>query len=177
VHSADLDVYESPSTWPRAFFTDQIDSYDQPAQLVEKIRTAGGKPLAARQASDAVAVAALVRVPHDVASRRVIPATDYRLTENTTSFRVRAESAGVVVLTEAFWPGDFRAEVNGREHPVLRLNHAFKGVVLDAPGDFTIRFRYWPRNFSRHLLLSATGLALLLASLWFALRHSARRVG
>jgi uncharacterized membrane protein YfhO len=109
-----------------------------------------------------------------VAERRVTPGTDYRLTENTTTVRIRADSPGVVVLTEAFWPGDFRAEVNGRERPVLRLNHAFKGVAIDEPGDFTIRFRYWPQNFSRYVLLSAIGVVLLAGSLWLSLRTPAR---
>jgi len=34
---ADLDVYESSTTWPRAFFTDRIDVYDEPADLMTKM--------------------------------------------------------------------------------------------------------------------------------------------
>jgi hypothetical protein len=167
---ADLDVYESPTAWPRAFFTDRLDVYDQPAQLVDKIRAAAGKPFAAAQRSDPEAGRAIATLNSDVATRTSIPAEQYRLTENTTSFRVRANGPGVICLTEAFWARDFRAEVNNRKAAIIRLNHAFKGVVVDAAGDYTVTFRYSPRNFPRNLILCGAGFALLVGSLIVALR-------
>ncbi len=171
VHESDLDVYESPTAWPRAFFTDRIDAYDQPAELVAKMRAATGRPFAAAQRSDAVAQAALAAIPGDVATRTVTPATAYRLTENTTTFTVRASSAGVIVLNEVFWPGDFRAEVNGAKSPVLRLNHAFRGVVVPAAGEYRVHVYYRAKNFPRHLALSGLGLLLGAGTLVLALRR------
>jgi hypothetical protein len=168
--NADLDVYVSPTAWPRAFFTDRLDAYEQPAELIPKIRGAAGKPFAAAQRTDASAAMAFVKVPADPATRSVAAATDYALTENTTSFKVRASGPGAIVLTEAFWPGDFRAEVNGRKTPVLRLNHAFKGVIVDGPGDYAVTFRYLPKNFPSNLILCGLGAALLMVSLFLALR-------
>ena len=84
--------------------------------------------------------------------------------------RLRATGRGVVVLTEAFWPGDFRAEVDGLSAPVLRLNHAFKGVLIEAAGDHRVTFRYVPRHFSRNLLLCGVGAVLLGVSLYLVLR-------
>ncbi len=170
VKPADLDIYESPTAWPRAFFTDRIDTYGEPAELVAKIRAASGRPFAAAQRSDAAAQAALAGIPVDVAARTVAPATNYRLTENTTTFSVRATGAGAIVLAEALWPGDFQADVNGRSTPVVRLNHAFKGVVVPAAGEYRVSFRYWPRNFTRNLALSAAGAVLGALSLVLALR-------
>jgi hypothetical protein len=167
---ADLDVYESPTAWPRAFFTDRVDLYDQPAELVTRIRAAAGRPFAAAQRSDSAAIAALSTVSGDMKSRQVAPASAYRLTENTTSFSVRAGGPGVIVLNEVLWPGDFRAEVNGVRTPVIRLNHAFKGVVVSAAGDYRVKFSYWPRHFLRSLLLCGVGAALAALSLLFALR-------
>src|SRR5690606_38391179 len=100
---------------------------------------------------------------------------NYRLTENTTAFDVHASSPGVVVLNEAFWRGDFRAEINGVRAPVLRLNHAFKGVLIEAPGDYRVSFRYLPRKFPRNLLLCGIGAALLGGSLFLALRLKCER--
>ena len=88
------------------------------------------------------------------------------VTENSTTFTVRAKSAGVIVLNEVFWPGDFRSTVNGQKTPVLRLNHTFKGITVDGPGDYRITFRYVPKNWPRNLALCATGSVLLLLSLW-----------
>jgi hypothetical protein len=71
----------------------------------------------------------------------------------------------VVVLSEVLWPGDFRAEVNGKKATVLRVNHAFKGVLLDAAGDYRIAFRCVPKNFPRNLALCGVGAFLLIGSL------------
>jgi len=170
VATGDLDVYESPTAWPRAFFTDRVDFYNEPAEFIEKIRGAEGRPFASAQRSDATAVTALAKIPGDMAARTFTPATAYKLTENTTAFTVRANGPGVVMLNEVLWPNDFRVELNGHAAPVLRLNHAFKGVVIPAAGEYRVKFSYWPQHFTRNLVLFALGLALGLASLAFALR-------
>ena len=165
LHRDDLDVYESATAWPRAFFTDRLAPYDQPSEVVEKIRGAAGRPLALAQRTDRDVGVALAQIPADLATRTSVPATAYRLTENTTSFSIKATGPGVIVLTEAFWPGDFRAEINGRKVPIVRLNHAFKGVVVEQPGELRVTIRYWPKAFPRNLALCGTG-ALLLAGSW-----------
>ena len=169
-HGADLDVYRSPTAWPRAFFTDRVATYDQPAELIAKFRTAAGLPFAAVQRTDRDAVAALAGLPPDLPTRSVAAATGYVLRENSTSFKVRTTGPGVIVLTEAFWPGDFRAEINGRKAQVIRLNHAFKGVRIEAGGDHAVTFRYVPKNFPRNLALCALGAVLAALSLRRALR-------
>ena len=175
VRPADLDVYESPTAWPRAFFTDRVIAYGQPADLVLQVRAATGRPFIAAQDSDHSAQTALANVARGPGAATLVPATAYRLTENTTTFTIRANGPGAVVLTEAFWPDDFRAEVNGCDTPIVRLNHAFRGVVIDSAGEYRISFRYWPRHFTRNLTLSAIGALLLAASMFLALRpgHSA----
>lgn len=169
VQPADLDVYESPTAWPRAYFVDRIEAYDEVPALVQRIRRDSGAPFASVQQNDKAAQAAVARISRDPGGAAK-PATSYKLTENTTSFTVQASGPGVIVLLEAFWPGDFRAEVNGRTAPVLRVNHAFKGVVVDAAGEYRVTFRYWPRNFTRNLLLCLAGAVLLAGSLALALR-------
>ncbi len=161
VKPADLDVYTSPTAWPRAFFTDTVASYGQLGDLVRWFRDSAGRPLAAFEAGDTVARTAVEKLPRDLAARTHFPASAYRLTANSTSFNVRANGPGVAVLTEAFWPGDFRAELNGRAVPVLRLNHAFKGVLIDSAGDHRVTFTYRPRFWPRYVTLCALGAALL----------------
>lgn len=163
----DLDIWESRTVWPRAFFTDRVAVYDDAPDLVRKIRSGDGRPFAAVQRSDQSTLAGLGT---SVVERTVGAATNYRLTENTTAFDVHASGAGAIVLSETFWPGDFRAEVNGRKSAVLRFNHAFKGVAVSAAGDYHVVFRYVPKNFPRNLLLCATGAVLLTLSLVLGLR-------
>jgi len=175
VLAKDLDVYESDTAWPRAFFTDRLFLYDQPAELVGQIGRGDGRPFAAARRAEVAARPELSTVSNDLGARTATPATAYRLTENSTSFDVRATAPGVIVLNEVFWPGDFRAELNGRKVPVLRLNHAFKGVQVDAPGDYHVTFRYVPRNFPRNLIIAGFAALLLAVSLFVALRGTRRR--
>ncbi len=170
VQTADLDVYESPTVWPRAFFTDRVDSYTDTGDLVPKMRAALGRPFAAAQASDRNAQEALAKIARGADAPTTTPATNYHLTENTTAFTIRASGPGVVLLDEAFWPGDFRAALNGRDAPILRLNHAFMGVVVEAAGEYRVTFRYWPRQFTLYLTVCLIGGLLLAASVWLALR-------
>ncbi len=170
---ADLDVYESPTAWPRAFFTDRIVSYENAPALISQFRTGDGRPFAAAQAPDLALDRTLDALPRGIAGRTVTPATNYQLTENTTTFTVRANGPGVAVLTEAFLPGDFRAEVDGMKAHIVRLNHAFKGVVLDTAGEHRVTFRYRPRRYFPSLLAAATGLFLLAGSCWVVWRKSA----
>jgi hypothetical protein len=166
---SDLDVYESKTAWPRAFFTDRLASYTTAAEFVALARSANGKPLAAVYRPDLPVTPALTTLPTDLGTRTSVAATNYRLTTNTTAFTVRATGPGVIVLSEVFWPKDFRVEVNGVKARMLRLNHAFKGVVVEAAGEYRVSFSYWPRNLTRNLVLAGVGALLLAASLLLAL--------
>jgi hypothetical protein len=73
---------------------------------------------------------------------------------------VRMETPGLVVLADR-WDQGWRAYLNGKRVPILRANHAIRGVVVPA-GSGTLEFRYWPASLASGLgLASLAGLALL----------------
>lgn len=168
--AADLDVYESTTAWPRAFFTDRVLPYEGVADFVRSIGAGDGRPFAAVQRGDLTAASPLGKMSADLATRTVTPATNYHLTENTTSFTIQASGPGVLVLNEVFWPGDARAFVDGRKTSILRLNQAFMGVMIDRPGEHRVEFRYLPKNFPRNLQICAVAAALLALSAYFVMR-------
>jgi hypothetical protein len=167
--SSDMEVYESPSFWPRAFFTDSVAVYDDLPQYWSWIKWGDGRPFAAIQRSDWIRLSPLPRVSGDLSTRRIKPAEDYRLTTNTTSFTVSATGPGFIVLTEAYERNNFRATLNGAEVPYLRINHAFKGIYVDSPGTYLVKFAYWPRDFFTTLVVSGSGLGLALLGISAAL--------
>lgn len=162
IGTADLDLYESPSAWPRAFFTDSLTRYRTAADFAESVRKSDGRPLAALQDGTAW--------PGELptaAARQIVPARDYRLTSNTTTFTIDAPARGVAVLTESFEEGNFRVTVNGAPAASVRVNHAFCGVPIPHAGRFVVRCEYWPRRLTPALWLAAAGLVLLLGgALW-----------
>ena len=168
--SADLEVFESETAWPRAFFTDRAARYSDPRTLGAWIKGGDGRPFAAVLENEALAPA----LPPDQGSRSIAAARDYRLTANKTAFTIDAPHAGVAVLNESFVPDDFRARVNGRPAPVFRVNHIFKGVALPAAGTFRIEFEYWPHLLTPALYTALGGVLAILASLVALLRTPRR---
>jgi len=76
----------------------------------------------------------------------ISPATNYRLFPNSTEFDIHASSAGMVCLTEG-QAKDFTAKANNESKEVLTVNRAFKGIYLEQPGDYHIKFIYRPRHW------------------------------
>ena len=60
--------------------------------------------------------------------------------------------------------------INGREADVVRVNHAFNGILVRAAGEHRVILRYWPRDMSRDLTLASIGALLFAASLLLVLR-------
>ena len=75
--------------------------------------------------------------------------------------RVRADRTALLVTSEPDFPG-WRADVDGAAAPVLRVNAAFRGVVVPA-GAHTVRLAYRPVSTRLGLLVAA---AALLALAW-----------
>jgi len=164
VRSADLDLGESPTAWPRAFFTDRLAVYSSMDEFAPLIASSGGKPFGAIDAAELAAHPELKSLVGDSAARTFAPGSRYTLTENSTSFEVRASGSGVAILTEVWWPGHLRAELDGRAVPVIRLNHAFAGVSIPGAGNHQISIRHEPPHLRIALTLSATGFGLLALS-------------
>jgi len=162
VGSRDFDVYESPTVWPRAFFTDALGQYRAVTDLPKMIWEGDKRPFAAVQTDEK----GIPTLPVDMAARRVLPGADYKVTSNTISFSIDAPAPGVAVVGEGFEEGNFRATVNGKPVNYFRVDHAFKGVFLPQAGHYLVRFSYWPRTLNPALCLSAVGAALLICALF-----------
>jgi len=165
----DLDVYESETAWPRAFFTDRLWLYESPDQLAAKIKGGDRQPLAAASIRDRTLPSGAELMAHDLEGRKSQPASRYHLTNNTTSFEVEAASAGVIVLSESYYPDEFRAIVNGEPHDYFRVNHAYKGIYVEAPGTYRVEFVYWPHGLTLALILTAVGTAAIGTAIWWSL--------
>jgi hypothetical protein len=172
IGSLDLEVYESRNVWPRAFFTDHVTPYASEADFIRLLREGDGKPFAAifhpelnKQTEPLIAASAQTE-------RQVIPASDYVLTTNNTSFRISAPGAGLVVLTEPYIADDMIVKINGNIATHFRVNSAFRGIFVPAAGDYRLSFAYWPKHFTLSLWLSAFGFAILTTWLGLALRYS-----
>jgi hypothetical protein len=165
VGTEDLDIFESPTVWPRAFFTNQVVLSPDVESLARRLNHGANMPFASisRTERDSNRVLeALLRRP---GAPSTVAARDYRLTSNTTRFTVDADGPGVIVLSETYYPRDFRARLNGVTVPYFPVNHAFKGILVPGAGTYEVRFEYWPHHLTAALWLAAAGLLAGLALL------------
>jgi len=167
-------LYSRDGAWPRAFYTNRIDVYDDIPALAEKVLKGDGRPFVGVARRDLAAHPALRRLVEQPAagSDMIVKASDYRLTNNSTSFKIEVPAAGAVYLGEAGAPRDFIVEVNGKRVLHVMANHAFKAVIVEEPGIYQISFRYWPAHLTWYLMAAFLGLVLwLITLLVFWKRH------
>lgn len=169
----DLDVYESETAWPRAFFTDCVTTHGALPDFYRQIDEGDGRPFVSLSPL-APELTALVRDP---AARLVVPAVGYQLTSASTSFRVRAPGPGVITLLEGYQKEGVEVTVNGRPAPHFRVNAAFSGIYVSQAGDYLVRYRYWPRFLTAGLGMAAAGLLLLGGYFTVAGASDRRRTG
>ena len=174
--NGDLEVEESPTVWPRAFFTDRVAGYRDSADLVGLVGAGDGRPFAAVPAAEIGLSAEYSRMDADLAGRTVVPASGYHLTEDTTSFSVHAPGPGMVILSEVFWPGYPHAELNGNPVTINRVNGAFQGVLIPSAGDYRLVIRYRAGCATAALGMAGAGWTAMALAGAFALRRF-RRVG
>jgi hypothetical protein len=161
VAELDLKVFENAAAWPRAFWVPAAEIYDSTEQFVAMVRNNPG-PFAAIQRSDTAASGAIISTGESPPPKQpIVPARDYKFTNNTTTFTVDASGPGIAVLTETYWPGDFFVQINGSAASYFRVNHAFRGVKIPTAGAYTVSFSYWPHRFSAALWLAAVGALIL----------------
>jgi hypothetical protein len=172
--TTDLEALESPTAWPRAFFTDTVATYEKLREMRILVEGTGDRPFAAVLPKTR---AALPGLSGALADRKVVPATNYHLTQNTTSFEINAPSPGLAVLGEAWVPGDMFAFIDGIPAQVLRVNHAFRGVYIQNAGSHRVEFGYWPGVMSQSLWVFFSGLVCALATIWLWWRRTPAEAG
>src|SRR5262249_16256332 len=109
----------------------------------------------------------------DPAARQADPAAgqpagslqEFHLAPNEIRIKYSANLPGILTVADSYSKG-WRAEVNGKEEPVLRVNGVFRGVRLAAPGEVEVRFWYRPPLWDLSLVLCGLG-ALLLSGFLF----------
>lgn len=88
---------------------------------------------------------------------------------------VAMQTAGMIVLSD-LWDVGWHAYLHGEEIPILRANHALRGVVVSA-GQSVVEFRYEPASFAWGLGLAGFAAIALLIWAAVALRGLRQRHG
>jgi hypothetical protein len=154
-------VLENPDVLPRAFVPRRVLSVPDPAQRLERMAAANFDP---REL-------AFTEIAVDLPERARGAAVLTEALPDRVSVAVTMETEGLLVLADAWYEG-WHAEVDGAELPILRVDHALRGVVLPR-GESLVHFEYRPASFRWGVRLALAGLIAILA--WAVLVARAAR--
>jgi len=151
--AGDLVIFRNPHALPRAYRVDAVEEEpdrleDALARLVEPDFDGRSRALVAPLPSPRAAPAPGTPAANEVEILEYAP--------ERVRLRTRGEQPGVVILTDAAYPG-WEASVDGVSTPILRANTAFRGVSVDA-GESEVVLQYRPRSFSAGLWIALAGL-------------------
>lgn len=154
VHRGSALVYENTRALPRAFLAASAVPV-----AAERTLAAMGSGSWNPQAVAYVEPGAGVTLPAGPlqGSANVVEYTPDRITVAT-----QASRSALLVLADNYYPG-WRATVDGREVPIVRTNHIFRGVVVPA-GAHRVVFTYAPADLRSGFLISLVTLLLLVAA-------------
>ena len=153
---ADYWVMANPQALPRVFIPRRVElTADKQARL---------KKLASEQ-FDPRAIAYVetrVDLPEECfGSAEIVAETPTRIT-----ISVNMQTPGLVVLADR-WDKGWKGLLNGKPVPILRADHAIRGVALPA-GIAKLEFRYAPDSFALGVKLAL--LALVIMAGWAVIR-------
>jgi hypothetical protein len=151
----DYCAFENEHALPRAFVPRRVEQAPSPKRLLTLLGAADFDPRLVAYVEGAVSLPGSCRGTATVFDR------------SPTHVTVNAdmETAGLLVLSDLWYEG-WNAYRDGESVPILRTDHALRGVVLPA-GLSTVEFRYKPVSYARGVWLMLGGLVGL--CVWIAL--------
>jgi hypothetical protein len=166
VHRGSALVYENLGALPRAYLVSQAVATNRPEGALEMMRRQDFDPRT-------TAVVNAERAPALPAEPLQGSAQVVQYTPDRVVVRTRQNREALLVLADNFYKG-WVARIDGREAPILRTNHTFRGVVV-GPGEHEIVFTFEPVDLRIGFLIYAAGLALLALYGVFLLARHLRR--
>ena len=143
VYDAEVKIFENPYAMARAFITPMPASKDESGLVVDENFINSGEAVISEYSFNRVTV------------------------------RATSANAGLLVLTDLYYPG-WTASVNGKEKPIHKVNNLARGVEVDK-GENTIVFTYRPKSFTTGAAMSIAGLAATTAAFCIGMVADRRR--
>jgi hypothetical protein len=149
-------IYENTHALNRVNFASHWEIFENSEALFRRMR---------EQAFDPTTTVLLTEARHESAPPPSTPHAGTPIDGVTPLFHadrgnieieVEAAKPGIVWISDCYYPG-WKVYVDGIEKPMLRVNHAFRGVYVEE-GKHGIRMAYQPTSFTVGLVGGAFGV-------------------
>lgn len=158
--STHIRLYENTHALPRAYLAHKTEVANSAEEALSKIT----KPSFEKKSTVVIEPMGNYKtIEDDNTNHQSEYARITNSTANDITIAVEANSSGVLVLNDTFYPG-WTATIDGRETPIHRANYLFRGVQI-TKGNHEIKFHYFPLSFTIGLLLMALGTCAAFACL------------
>ena len=145
LYAGDGYVYPVEGALPKAWAVERVEALPDPPTLLQRLGERDFDPATtALMASTAVTGGSGTRA-FAPASARVVAREEEML-----QLDVRADGDAFLVVSEIHYAPGWRAEIDGAEVPIHRVNHVLRGVEV-PPGTHELIFRYHDRAYERGL--------------------------
>lgn len=131
-------VIVNPAAAGPAWFVKDVVRVNSPAAEIARVNEIDTRVTAVMDVSK-------VKVPafqYDSASK--IEVLEYK--PNTIRYESNAQTTGLAIFSEIYYPKGWSASIDGTEVPILRANYALRALEIPA-GKHTIEFTFAPRPY------------------------------
>ena len=144
---------------PRAFVPRRVELVTNGQERLAKLGSTQFDPRAVAYIEEEVSLPTECRGTAEITSE--IP--------TRVNVSVKMETSGLLVLSD-LWDKGWHAYLNGNRVPILRANHAVRGVVVTA-GESKVEFRYESESLALGTKLGGGAALILVGALVFSRRR------
>jgi hypothetical protein len=147
----DYFVLPNRSALPRAFIPSRVEAVPEDTARLGKLGSANFNPREVAYVESSLDLTGPCR-----GTAEIIDETPTRV-----RLAIHMETSGLVILSD-LWDRGWQAYLDGKLVPILRANHAVRGVLAPA-GSGVVEFRYEPASFALGVRLAGLAFVILLA--------------
>jgi hypothetical protein len=167
IHEGPVKIYENPTCMPRAFFAEKLLLVESEKDVLKRMEAPSFDPGTMVYISKKeMAKLNNAFIPDSATEKKEPFAESVQFSNyqpNCITLKTHTNQARFLVLSDNYYPG-WRAYVNGREQPVLRVNYTLRGLLLDK-GSSTVTFVFRPQSLVIGAWISGIVLVCVFAGL------------
>jgi hypothetical protein len=145
LYDQEVKVYQNPQAFPRAFLVHRIETVQDGPAALERAMALGPelRRVAVLEGPLPQSLSNLIDQEEEEVLEDRVRMVAY--TSRRIEMEVETSSPGLLVLGDIYFTG-WKAEIDGKEKPILRANYLLRGIEVDS-GHHRIRFFYCPLSF------------------------------